>query len=147
MQRKVASSEKESFNFGNKTWEVENDFRKALTDWFSTITFKYSITTGLIDPDVGFQPYIPDKTKPEVEPFWNFTETVKVRIRGTYEDEEVSIYRKNEGTVLTKGSNGKDVPEIEPLSLPLYVIEKLVKEAVKIDAKNRFQKSTRLEPA
>lgn len=109
------------FIFSGKMWEIRNIYDNTTTN----IVFEHITKTGMIAPDEGFNG--------DNEGYWTFTEVVEAKISGDYDEPIISLYKQNSGTRVLKG----DIKEIEPLGLPLFVIEKLVREAEKMHFENR----------
>lgn len=124
------------FIFGNKTWEIENKFDSihAGEDYRTKVTFGHIVNTCEIAPEKGLALDGDGLIKIEDGKYHTYMETVKVSISGEYGEPEVSTYRLNKGLKVER----KLLPRLGTFSLPMYVIEKLVKEAIKIDAKNRL---------
>jgi len=112
MIKKIPTPDRPHFIFGSKLWEIEDNSKK----WAGRISTEVTFESILEHPGITFD------SKPIIN-----KETVVVRIDDSFIEPEISIYQKNGDT-------------IEPLSLPFYVIKKLVKEAEKIDMINRIEK-------
>jgi len=117
------------FIFDRKMWEIENEY-KAISEKSSCskIIFENILKTTMIDPDIGFN---------EEHNALTMTEVVRVMIRSQFDEPEITMFIKNTGTMVGKERDNGKIKEIAPLSLPLFVIEKLVKVAVIIDKENR----------
>ena len=129
MIQKMPKPDRPYFIFCGKSWEIESEFNGRVSE----ISFENINKTALVDPDIGFN---------TPHDALIITETVNVAISGDFDEPEISMFTRNRGTLVGKnrGRNG-DIPEFAPLALPLYHIEKLVKEAIKIDAEHRKEKS------
>lgn len=130
MIQTIPKPERPYFIFSGKMWEIENEFTPLKDDRSRTeIKFEHKCSTSMIDPDVGYDL----KKRSEAGPALTVYETVLIKINGVYDEPSISMYIRNTGTMVRKD----EFKEIEPFSLPLYVIQKLVKEAEKIDKENR----------
>lgn len=141
MIQTIKKPDRPYFIFDRKMWEIENELDSihADEDYRTVVTFEHTYKTSIIDPDVGFDL----KKLSEAGPAWIIAEIVEVSISGEYAGPIVTMWQKNTGTMVGKEreGSGRTIQEIDTISLPLFVIEKLVKEAVKIDVKNRYDSS------
>jgi len=129
MLQTIETPTRPHFLFDRKMWEIENEYKIISEEIsYSKIIFESIFKTPIIDPDIGFN-------KPHNA--LTITQIVEVMIRGQFSEPEVTMFIKNTGTMVGKEPDNDKLKEIEPLTVPLFVIEKLVKEAVKLDAKNR----------
>lgn len=130
MIQKIETPTRPHFLFDRKMWEIENEYKIISEDSsYSKIIFESIFETPIIDPDIGFNKQHNALT---------ITQIVEVKIRGQFDEPEVTMFVRNTGTMVGRElDDNSNIKEIEPLSVPLFVIEKLVKEAVKLDAKNR----------
>ncbi len=124
------------FIFSGKMWEIDNEFKLISGERLKTvITFEHIIKTGVIDDDLSFK----GSMELPAGSAWTITEKVSVEIDSEFSDPIVTMWKENAGTMVDKKENMK---EIEPFSLPMYHIKKLVREAVKLDAQNRPKLAT-----
>jgi hypothetical protein len=124
-------------------WEIDNVY-ETISDKisFSKIIFENIFRTSIIDPDVGFNEK-PNLCSKEKRNALTITQVVEVLIRGRFSEPEVKMFTRNTGTMVGKTPDNDKLKEIEPLGIPLFVIEKLVKEAVTLDKGNRLAKIER----
>jgi hypothetical protein len=128
MIRTVETPKRPHFIFDGKMWEIENKFTSVSGERQRTkVKFEHICETMMIDQDKGFNSGEP------VGSHWSYVETVTVQFDDDYDDPEITLYILNRGTIVSQGKKNK----IENLTLPFFVVQKLVKEASKIDAKNR----------
>ena len=131
--------EKPHFYFNNKCWEIDNEINSNSEGLASYIVFTNTTKTSIVDPDIGFNVKHNALT---------ITDTVHVKIHGEFDDPEIRIFTRNTGTLVGKERDGGEIiQEVSPLSIPLFVVNKLVKEAIKLDAKNRLEQSQGLQEA
>lgn len=136
MMKKIKTPDRPYFLFAGKMWEIENEFKSISGDRHrSVITFEHITRTAMFDDDHKFNGKM---VVPNGEA-WTIIETVIVTIDDEFADPEITLIQKNTGTMVDIKPQGRSraIPAIEEFSLPLYHIEKLVREAIKIDTKNR----------
>ena len=122
-----------NFIFDNKQWLITNEvYERNDSTLISLITFQHIVETCAIDPNQYKQSEIQSK----IGDYWTYAEVIRVSIDGEFDDPEIELYQKNKGGIVDKGEMAK----IKSFSCPLFVIEKMVKEAIKIDAKNRRER-------
>ena len=69
---------------------------------------------------------------------WTIIEMVSVEIFDEFDDPIVTMWKKNTGSMVgLNPRTGDELKEIEFFSLPFFIIQKLVREAEKLDAINR----------
>ena len=133
MMRVMPTPEGPHFIFDRKMWEIENSFIDTKDGRIiSKIRFKHVIKTAIIDEDEKFEMNSMGKAL-------TINEAVGITIADDFAEPLIKMYIKNEGTLVGKDRRRK-IAEIEPLELPMFVIKKLVWEALKIDTKYRCEK-------
>ena len=143
MLRSIPTPERPHFIFGGKLWEIENKHEETVNGLYTTVKFEHVCKTCLHDQDLSMEEML---KQPEGAALTIY-ETVVIKIDGEYSEPTVSIYKRNKGTMVGKkiGKSSPTIKEIEPFTLSINSIQKLVKEAEKIDMRNR-QKTINLSP-
>lgn len=127
MMRVMPTPEGPHFIFDRKMWEIESCYIPTEDGRsISKIRFKHIVETAIIDEDEKFEMSKMGKAL-------TINEAVDITIDDDFADPLIKMYVKNEGTLVSK----EQYPKIEPLELPMFVIKKLVWEALKIDTKYR----------
>jgi hypothetical protein len=132
MMQVLPTPEGPHFIYGGKMWEIESCFTKCDDGRIlSKIRFKHVVQTGIIDQDEKFEMSTYGTGKALTR-----NEAVDIFISDEFAEPSIKMYIKNEGTLVGK-ERGRNIDEIEPLELPLHVIQKLVWEAKVLDTKHR----------
>lgn len=135
MIQTIPTPERPHFIFDGKMWEIENKYNHLSGDRFrTTVTFEHIHKTAMIDEDLGFNGSMGLPAGSAL----TITETVQISIDDEFDEPEITMYIKNTGSVVGKDRKNRIITDIEPLSLPLFVIQKLARESVKMDCKNRL---------
>ena len=143
MYKRVKTPERPHFIFEGKMWEIENEYRLiAGKRYQTTVLFESIDKTSLVDPDIGFK----DSAELPEGSCLTVTKKIYVRIGDEFSEPEIHMYRFNTGSIIGKDRGMSPIREIEPLALSFNTIQKFVKEAEKMDAKNRQYSDSRLSP-
>ena len=114
------------FIFDKKMWMISNEYEIYKNGFSVTkVIFEHNRDVFMIDPEVGFNG--------DSSGYWDSKEVVEIKIDNEYAEPAISMFESNSGKRVSDG----DIDACRPIFVPLFVIEKLVKEAIKIDVKNR----------